>query len=46
MAKNKLNENENEAPMKLGAGFGIKILLIAFGLICLIVGIPYFLMHK
>jgi hypothetical protein len=40
----KKEELKNEAPMQLGAGFGIKVLIFAAGLVAIVVGIPYFLM--
>jgi len=40
----KKEELKDEEPMELGAGFGVKILLIAAGLVTIIVGVPYFLM--
>jgi len=35
---------KDEEPMQLGVGFGIKVLIIAAGLVAIIVGVPYFLM--
>jgi hypothetical protein len=40
----KKEELKDEEPMKLGAGFGIKILIVAASLVAIIVGVPYFLM--
>jgi hypothetical protein len=40
MAKKELDEK----PMKLGASFGIKVLIIAALLVAIVIGIPYFLM--
>jgi len=40
----KKEELKDEKPMQLGAGFGIKVLIVAAGLVAIIVGVPYFLM--
>ena len=38
------DKNVHEEPMELGAGFAIKVLLFAAGLVAIVVGVPYFLM--
>jgi len=40
----KKEELQDEEPMQLGAGFGIKVLIVAAILVSIIVGVPYFLM--
>jgi len=42
----KKEELKDEEPMELGAGFGIKILIIVAALITIIVGVPYLLMKS
>ncbi len=44
MANNN-EEFKDEEPMKIGTGFLVRVLLIVFGLISVIIGVPYLLMH-
>jgi hypothetical protein len=40
----KKEELQDEEPMELGAGFGIKVIAVAAILVAIVVGVPYFLM--
>ena len=43
MANNE--EFKDEEPMKIGAGFVVKVLLIGAGLVSIVIGIPYLIMN-
>lgn len=38
-------EFKNEEPVKIGSEFVVKVLLVGAGLVSIIIGVPYLMMH-